>query len=171
MTVSKVEYSFINISEPNDAKDVSHRLTVRSQASQSKWQNASTHRAAHRLKRHENKRTRQAMSFVFELDEQVTFEQNNSNNTTSSSEESNETLPMRRSDSPPILRVLGDGRVDPFRSYPVPWRPFLPGVVDHCKNYPFLVLYFLFLSIPIELSPCIKDLLGRLYHTQRTNPF
>ncbi|EGR48545.1 uncharacterized protein TRIREDRAFT_77836 [Trichoderma reesei QM6a] len=26
---------------------------------------------------------------------------------------------------------LGGGRVDPFRSYPTPWRPYIPHLVDH----------------------------------------
>lgn len=28
---------------------------------------------------------------------------------------------------------LGGGRVDPFRSYPVSWAPYIPHLVDHCK--------------------------------------
>ena len=28
---------------------------------------------------------------------------------------------------------LGAGRVDPFRTYPVPWEPFIPKLVDHCS--------------------------------------
>jgi hypothetical protein len=28
---------------------------------------------------------------------------------------------------------LGAGRVDPFRTYPVPWEPFIPEIVDHCS--------------------------------------
>lgn len=28
--------------------------------------------------------------------------------------------------------MLGEGRVDPFKTYPVPWEPFLPLLVDHC---------------------------------------
>lgn len=31
---------------------------------------------------------------------------------------------------------LGGGRVDPFRSYPTPWRPYIPHLVDHCKCSP-----------------------------------
>ncbi|KAF4342041.1 fungal specific transcription factor factor domain protein [Fusarium beomiforme] len=32
---------------------------------------------------------------------------------------------------PPIERELGGGRVDPFRTYPGPWNPQIPGLVDH----------------------------------------
>jgi hypothetical protein len=35
--------------------------------------------------------------------------------------------------SPPIIGLLGAGRVDPFRTYPVPWEPFIPELVDHCS--------------------------------------
>lgn len=37
----------------------------------------------------------------------------------------------------PQPRVIGQGRVDPFRSYPVPWEPFIPEMVDHCLYIPF----------------------------------
>ncbi|OJJ43876.1 hypothetical protein ASPZODRAFT_890329 [Penicilliopsis zonata CBS 506.65] len=31
----------------------------------------------------------------------------------------------------PIPRLVGGHRVDPFRSYPVSWKPFFPSLVDH----------------------------------------
>lgn len=31
-----------------------------------------------------------------------------------------------------LLSLLGAGRVDPFKTYPVPWEPFLPELMDHC---------------------------------------
>jgi hypothetical protein len=31
------------------------------------------------------------------------------------------------------IGLLGAGRVDPFRTYPVPWEPFIPELVDHCS--------------------------------------
>jgi hypothetical protein len=34
---------------------------------------------------------------------------------------------------------LGAGRVDPFRTYPVPWEPFIPELVDH---YSYLSGFF-----------------------------
>lgn len=36
----------------------------------------------------------------------------------------------------PIDRPFGGLRGDPFRSYPVAWRPFLPQLVDHCTYFP-----------------------------------
>jgi hypothetical protein len=36
----------------------------------------------------------------------------------------------------PIDRPFGGLRGDPFRSYPVAWRPFLPQLVDHCMYFP-----------------------------------
>lgn len=156
MSVSQLEYNFINISEPNDAKAVSHRLAVRSQASQAQWQKASTKRVTQHQKRLKHKKNRQPLTFVFELDNRVTSEENNA----SSESSCIETVP-RPSDSPPILRILGGGRVDPFRSYPVAWRPFLPRVVDHCTNYPIfcsipcpMLSYFPHTSSP---DPCTHD--------------
>lgn len=43
----------------------------------------------------------------------------------------------------PTIRIeyqLGGGRVDPFRSYPVSWQPYIPHLVDHCKFSPFYIL-------------------------------
>jgi hypothetical protein len=38
----------------------------------------------------------------------------------------------------PVTGLLGAGRVDPFRTYPVPWEPFIPELVDHCSYlFPF----------------------------------
>lgn len=34
---------------------------------------------------------------------------------------------------PPVEKQLGGGRVDPFRTYPGPWNPQVPGLVDHCE--------------------------------------
>jgi hypothetical protein len=33
----------------------------------------------------------------------------------------------------PSMQLLGAGRVDPFRTYPVPWDPTIPQLVDHCS--------------------------------------
>jgi len=30
-------------------------------------------------------------------------------------------------------RVLGGGHIDPFRTYPLPFEPFIPRLVHHCK--------------------------------------
>jgi hypothetical protein len=35
----------------------------------------------------------------------------------------------------PSIGLLGAGRVDPFRTYPVPWDPFIPQLVDHCSYF------------------------------------
>jgi hypothetical protein len=34
----------------------------------------------------------------------------------------------------PADRVIGQGRSDPFQTYPVPWEPLIPELVDHCKS-------------------------------------
>ncbi|KAK2764417.1 hypothetical protein FQN54_009111 [Arachnomyces sp. PD_36] len=127
MSISKVEFNFINISRPDDAKASSHRLTVRSQASQAQWQKVSSKRVTQHQKRLKNKRNHQPMTFVFELEHTVSSEPNDA-----CSEPQVETPQAQApSDLCAITRILGGGRVDPFRSYPVAWRPYLPGVVDH----------------------------------------
>ncbi|KID68004.1 hypothetical protein MAN_02860, partial [Metarhizium hybridum] len=37
---------------------------------------------------------------------------------------------------PPMDTHFGGGRVDPFRSYPGPWQPYIPALADHCKSIP-----------------------------------
>lgn len=37
---------------------------------------------------------------------------------------------------PPMDTQFGGGRVDPFRSYPGPWQPYIPALADHCKSIP-----------------------------------
>jgi hypothetical protein len=37
---------------------------------------------------------------------------------------------------------LGGGRVDPFKSYPTPFRSYIPRLVDHCKFILLLALPF-----------------------------
>lgn len=39
-----------------------------------------------------------------------------------------------RADPPLTIEYqLGGGRVDPFRTYPAPWKPYIPQLVDHCE--------------------------------------
>ena len=33
---------------------------------------------------------------------------------------------------PRLDRLMGQGRVDPFDSYPIPSQPFYPALIDHC---------------------------------------
>lgn len=43
------------------------------------------------------------------------------------------------------LNVLGGGRVDPFRKYPVGYvGPYVHEVIDHCKSRPFPKSYYIF---------------------------
>jgi hypothetical protein len=41
-------------------------------------------------------------------------------------------LPRFAAPAKPRVPGISQGRVDPFRSYPVPWEPFIPELVDHC---------------------------------------
>lgn len=37
--------------------------------------------------------------------------------------------------------ILGQGRCDPFRTYPIDWNPRIPQLVDHCKYDPRVLRY------------------------------
>ena len=148
MAPSKLEYSFINISEPTAAKVTSY--AVRSHVAQLQWQKATDVKQiiepqTQRKRKRTVTETHQSTSFVFELDETIgttSLEPKEIGTTAALEPKALSTAPSvngelspRPSDLPAILRLLGGGRIDPFRSYPVPWRPFLPAVVDHCKRY------------------------------------
>lgn len=49
-------------------------------------------------------------------------------------------MPLERTLS--IDYRLGGGRVDPFKSYPTPFRSYIPRLVDHCKFILLLALPF-----------------------------
>ena len=48
---------------------------------------------------------------------------------------------------------LGGGRVDPFKSYPTPWRPYIPHLVDHCEFSPGIDTFDL---LPQSCLPAVR---------------
>lgn len=47
---------------------------------------------------------------------------------------------------------LGGGRVDPFKSYPVLWQPYIPALADHCRSPFFCNLSRISLPAAIPLQ-------------------
>lgn len=44
--------------------------------------------------------------------------------------------------APSLLSILGGGRIDPFKTYPIPWEPFLPELIDHCRYFTSCATFF-----------------------------
>ena len=56
-------------------------------------------------------------------------------------------------------RILGGGHIDPFKTYPLPFEPFIPRVIHHNKlsrisDYSFLTIAIMLLRYTRERSLC-----------------
>lgn len=103
---------FVNVKEPKDALKLTKESEVRSHVAPYQWRNPANRQAVRRRKKV------QRVPLPSPPDSDSSREGN-------TSEESGEVT------VPPLLG--GGLRVDPFRTYPIAWRPFVPPLVDHCK--------------------------------------
>lgn len=69
-------------------------------------------------------------------------EQENEQNQHQNQHQNTETC-LVSTQSPPIPRLQGGCRVDPFQSYPIPFRPYIPELVDHCIPPPPTIFFLL----------------------------
>lgn len=107
---------FVNVKDPKDALQLAKGSEARSHVARYQWRNPANRLSARRRKK---------ASATRHADGQRT--------STSSSEEEKE-RENEKDLEVVIPQPLGGGlRVDPFRSYPVTWQPFMPPIVDHCK--------------------------------------
>lgn len=106
------KYSFITLLNPGDSSLPSQRKAVRSHAASYHSKNATVSRSS-RKSRHRNPKY-----VACETDgsgvSQDTWKQITQCFATS-----------------PYPQILGQGRIDPFKTYPVPWEPFIPELIDH----------------------------------------
>lgn len=128
-------YSFITLLKPGDSSLPSQRKAVRSHAASYQRpyrENASVSRVS-RKTRHRNPRY---VAYTVETGETAIPP---------------DILKQITQCFTPTLHpsIIGQGRVDPFRSYPVPWEPFIPEMVDHCLYTPF--------RLSFDFHPCIVD--------------
>ena len=121
--------SFITFSDPTQSRLPRQRKAVRSHAASYQYQLDKASAAKYALGTQKKPRRRRLqVSIKLEIDSSAQFDQTN-------------WFAVPRTPSP--LSVLGGGRVDPFRTYPVPWEPCLPALVDHCKYCVLYCIYFL----------------------------
>jgi hypothetical protein len=114
--------SFITFSDPNQSRHPRQRKAVRSHAASYQHQLDKASSANQALGTRKRAHRGKQLLIPLEVNGLAQFNQANG-------------IVEHRSSSP--IGILGEGRVDPFRTYPVPWEPFLPELIDHCK-YSFI---------------------------------
>lgn len=123
---------FINVRKPKDALQLAKEPEIRSHVARYQWKQIE-HRPSHSTQKDKEKALgKRSLSNRIDLDPDGSLVQvrdgplpTNSHPTTPSD------LAQAAISIPP---PLGGIRVDPFRSYPVAFKPFLPQLVDHCKQ-------------------------------------
>jgi hypothetical protein len=106
------DFVFINVKEPKDALQLAKEPEIRSHLTRRQWQQFDNRKTTRR-------EDAQSLCLGAEcLATQLPVAE----------AQHEEMLP-----SLTIPPQLGGLRVDPFRSYPVAWRPYMPLFVDHCK--------------------------------------
>jgi len=127
--------SFITVLNPGESKLPSQRKAVRSHAALYSAARSGSGSKPLAQKKHPRKCKREALW----RGETITFDIDPSPK--SKHEYQELILPPKLRDqlarrlSYPSTGLLGAGRVDPFRTYPVPWEPFIPELVDHCSYF------------------------------------
>jgi hypothetical protein len=137
--------SFITFLDPGESKLPSQRKAVRSHAA---LYQASKERITHESqpqKKRQRKRKRKALApgelVILSLDPTRTPLHEGRGIFLSAQVPDNHAISrLAHQFSSPRNGLLGAGRVDPFRTYPIPWEPFIPELVDHC-SYSFIALY------------------------------
>jgi hypothetical protein len=126
---SQTRYSFITFLDPGDSSLPSQRRAVRSHAAL--YQHSQEKKGLSRSSK--KKRPRKSQCAVF-VPGSVIFTLTQHSSSDMNEPSSPRTLKnLTRFMSSPNPSMLGQGRVDPFRTYPVPWEPFIPELVDHCS--------------------------------------
>lgn len=125
-----VEFQFIQYESPEGAKQVAKKRAVKSHAALHHWARDAAARSEHRGRGRGRGRDR---AQVFELAIRDDVGAASSNKHLREDIEEDEGLIQT---SCQVTGPLGAGRVDPFHTYPVAWRPYLPEVVDHCEPPP-----------------------------------
>jgi len=133
-----MDHIFINVKEPSDALQLAKKTTVRSHVARRQWK-------AHAAENKDRKRKREEYLPVrIELDcsglmkngqlPQSSIMSNEDENNITQAQYRGQTTTAATFMLPSIPMMIGGLRADPFRSYPIEFKPFLPYLVDHCKS-------------------------------------
>jgi hypothetical protein len=125
--------SFITISDPGQFKLPSQRKIVRSHAASNQASRGRSGLEPQARKRQPRRRQREASwrGEVITLDVRASPKRSPTHRELDFPAEIQDQIihPLNYQG----IRILGEGRVDPFQSYPISWEPFLPELVDHCS--------------------------------------
>ncbi|KAI9930009.1 hypothetical protein ASPWEDRAFT_167675 [Aspergillus wentii DTO 134E9] len=119
-----MEHMFIHVKKPGDALNLAKGSPVRSHVARQQWKSHNEQRllaASSTAVRRE-----EFLPIRVELDCSA-LQPKGGDPAIASSQE----IVNPHSDFLSIPPLIGGFRVDPFRSYPIPWRPFIPPLVDH----------------------------------------
>jgi hypothetical protein len=126
-------FSFITVLDPGESKLPSKRKAVRSHAALYQIAQERMARKYQAQKKQPRKRKRKALSpgewIMVDTDLSQQPPQEGRGNLLLAEQQCR----LARQFSYRSIGPLGAGRVDPFRTYPVPWEPFIPELVDHCS--------------------------------------
>lgn len=146
-----MEFVFVNVNEPKDALQLAKEPEIRAHITRRQWKQIEIRETAAYQKK------RKFVTIGFDsgggsrMSQSHTLSGATSNHIqrlpTSQSKSQSKSQPQpqpqpqsRPQQTLPVLPIftfsippqLGGLRIDPFRSYPVPFKPFLPLLVDHC---------------------------------------
>ncbi|KAH8426239.1 uncharacterized protein LDX57_003985 [Aspergillus melleus] len=124
-----MDFVFINVREPKDALQLAKEPEIRSHVARYQWKQIEN-RSSHSTQKEgaEKARDKRPWSTCIELDCSAPHDQDGLvSDTTTRPPKPFDVVQPAISIPPP----LGGIRVDPFRSYPISFRPFLPQLVDH----------------------------------------
>jgi hypothetical protein len=126
-------FSFITVLDPGESKLPSKRKAVRSHAALYQTAQERMARKYQAQKKQPRKRKRKALSsgewIMVDTDLSRQHPQEGRGNPLLAELQGR----LINQFSYRCIGPLGAGRVDPFRTYPVPWEPFIPELVDHCS--------------------------------------
>lgn len=146
------EHIFINIKDPKDALTQTKTRSVRAHITRYQWKAHNQQRKVSKIqsKRNNNKKKLDGnVPISVELDCSALVSSSSSFSSQTPEvrevpEKTSTALTLGRKQQQDqqfvqqsaviIPRLWGGHRVDPFRTYPVSWKPFFPPLMDHCKS-------------------------------------
>lgn len=138
-----MEYVFVNVTEPKDALQLAKEPEIRAHITRRQWKEIEKRESASCQKKRkfvsigiDNSEPRNVTDTQVQLTQRPRMRPALAAPPSLPTRQTLPTLPTGPTRSTiPIISIppqLGGLRVDPFRSYPVPFKPFLPLLVDHC---------------------------------------
>lgn len=136
-----MEFIFVNVNEPKDALQLAKEPEIRAHITRRQWKEIEIRETMAGQKKRKfvsigldsgGSRTTQTRNATSNQIQRLPTSQPQSQSESESESRPQQVPPTLPTFTFSIPPQLGGLRVDPFRSYPVPFKPFLPLLVDHC---------------------------------------